>query len=180
MSQQVGHQYLDVTYRSDRRPYQGKSSTLPAQENTTPAKCTSIANLPGGATPTHTNHQRWSNPGDSSSTWGAIQHTCRRPLTEYRLYSHDFSTSSGKEWEGKQQQVTALDESLKQKCKPQIPPKVSRSNTDLDLSTPNVSFQYGRVSAPPFTKKTGTVTGYRLMTLSSSYSEVLSDHSFLK
>ncbi|XP_074535578.1 uncharacterized protein LOC141797794 [Halichoeres trimaculatus] len=138
MSQQTGQQYLDVLYKSDKRPHQSKSSTLPAQENTTPAKWREPSNLPGGATPTHTNHQRWSNPGDSTSAWGTIQHTCRRPLTEYRVYSHDFSASSEMEWEGRP--VTAQDLSLKQSCKPQIPPKVSRSITDLALSTQNVSF----------------------------------------
>ncbi|CAJ1065824.1 SAM domain-containing protein SAMSN-1a [Xyrichtys novacula] len=138
MSQQMGTQFLDVPFRSDRRPYQGKSSTLPAQENTTPGRCTEMATLPGGATPTHTHHQRWSNPGDGSPAWGAIQHTCRRPLTEYRVYSHDFSTPHGKEWEGNQ------DGNQKQDCKPQIPPKVSRSITDLDLSKQNRSTSFGK------------------------------------
>ncbi|GLD71911.1 uncharacterized protein AKAME5_002323500 [Lates japonicus] len=118
---------------SDRRPYLGKSSTLHAQENTTPGRCMDMASLPGGATPTHTYHQRWSNPGESSPAWGTIQHTCRRPLTEYRVYSHDFTAPNGKEWEERQQQ----DDSLKQDCKPQIPPKVPRSITDVDLSEPN-------------------------------------------
>ncbi|KAM8768144.1 uncharacterized protein AB9X84_020257 [Acanthopagrus schlegelii] len=137
MSPTIGPHYLDVPYRSDRRPYMGKSSTLPAQENTTPGRCTEIANLPGGATPTHAHHQRWSNPGDSGPAWGAAQHTCRRPLTEYRVYSHDFATAQGKEWEGKQQQGTAQDGSLKRDCKPKIPPRVPRSSTDGDLSEPN-------------------------------------------
>ncbi|XP_037631699.1 SAM domain-containing protein SAMSN-1a [Sebastes umbrosus] len=140
MSPPMGPQYLDVPYRSDRRPYLGKSSTLPAQENATPGRCTDMATLPGGATPTHTyshHHQRWSNPGDSSPAWGTIQHTCRRPLTEYRVYSHDFTASPGREWEGRQQQATAQDDSLKQDSKPQIPPKVTRSVTDVDLSEPN-------------------------------------------
>lgn len=139
MSPTMGPHYLDVPYRSDRRPYIGKSSTLPAQENTTPGRCTEIANLPGGATPTHAHHQRWSNPGDSGPAWGTAQHTCRRPLTEYRVYSHDFATAQGKEWEGRQQQGTAQDGSLKRDCKPQIPPRVPRSITDGDLSEPNVS-----------------------------------------
>ena len=138
MSPPMGPHYLDVPYRSDRRPYLGKSSTLPAQENATPGRCMDMASLPGGATPTH--HQRWSNPGDSSPAWGTVQHTCRRPLTEYRVYSHDFSTSPAKEWEEKQQQATAQDNSLKRDCKPPIPPKVPRSITDVDLSEQNVSF----------------------------------------
>ncbi|GAA6218330.1 uncharacterized protein LOC108898793 [Lates japonicus] len=140
MSPPMGPHYLDVPYRSDRRPYLGKSSTLPAQENTTPGRCMDMASLPGGATPTHTYHQRWSNPGESSPAWGTIQHTCRRPLTEYRVYSHDFTAPNGKEWEERQQQ----DDSLKQDCKPQIPPKVPRSITDVDLSEPNRSTSFGR------------------------------------
>ncbi|XP_035010702.1 SAM domain-containing protein SAMSN-1a isoform X1 [Hippoglossus stenolepis] len=142
MSPPMGPHYLDVPYRSDRRPYLGKSSTLPSQENTTPGRCTDMASLPGGATPTHTYHQRWSNPGDSSPSWGTVQHTCRRPLTEYRMYSHDFTPANGKEWEETQEQ--AQDYSLKQDCKPQIPPKVSRSVTDLDLSEPDRSTSFGR------------------------------------
>ncbi|XP_023276193.1 SAM domain-containing protein SAMSN-1 isoform X2 [Seriola lalandi dorsalis] len=138
----MGPQYLDVPYRSDRRPYLGKSSTLPAQENTTPGRYMEMASLPGGATPTHTHHQRWSNPGESSPAWGTIQHTCRRPLTEYRVYSHDFPAPNGKEWEGRQQQ--AQDDGLKRDCKPQIPPKVPRSITDVDLSEPNRSTSFGR------------------------------------
>nr|XP_019950468.1 PREDICTED: uncharacterized protein LOC109634429 [Paralichthys olivaceus] len=137
ISPPMGPHYLDVPYRSDRRPYLGKSSTLPSQENTTPGRCTDMTSLPGGATPTHAYHQRWSNPGDSSPSWGTVQHTCRRPLTEYRMYSHEFTPANGKEWEERQEQDQ--DISLKQDCKPQISPKVSRSVTDLDLSEPDVS-----------------------------------------
>ncbi|KAK9520591.1 hypothetical protein VZT92_020465 [Zoarces viviparus] len=140
----MGPHYLDIPCRSDRRPYLGKFSTLPAQENTTPGRCTDIATLPGGATPIHTHHQRWSNPGDSSLAWGTIQHTCRRPLTEYRVCSHDFPSPPGKELEGRQQQATAQNDGLKQDCKPPIPPKVSRSVTDVDLSEPNRSTSFGR------------------------------------
>ncbi|XP_060901844.1 SAM domain-containing protein SAMSN-1a isoform X1 [Labrus mixtus] len=147
MSQQMGPQYLDVPFRSDRRPYPGKSSTLPSQENTTPGRCTDMLTLPGGATPTHTHHQRWSSPGDSSPAWGTIQHTCRRPLTEYRVYSHDLTALNGKDWEGGQQSGTAQDDSLQQDCKPQIPPKVSRSITDVDLSKPNRSTSFGKFEA---------------------------------
>lgn len=135
----MGPHHLDVPYRSDRRLCLGKSSTLPAQENTTPGRCTETVTLPGGATPTHTYHQRWSNPGDISPAWGTIQHTCRRPLTEYRTYSQDLATPNGKEWEGIHQQGTAQDGSLKWDCKTQIPPKVPRSITDVNLSEPNVS-----------------------------------------
>lgn len=114
-----------------------KSSTLPAQENTTPGRCTDMVSLPGGATPTH--NQRWSNPGDCGPAWGTIQHTCRRPLTEYRMYAHDFTQPDGKEWEGRQQEATVQDDSLKQNCKPQIPPRAPRSVTGVDLLEPNVS-----------------------------------------
>lgn len=137
MAPPMGPHYLDVPYRSDRRPYHGKSSTLPAQENTTPGRYMDMTSLPGGATPTHTHHQRWSNPGEGSPAWGTIQHTCRRPLTEYRVYSHDYPPTNGKEWEGRQQ--PAQDEGLKRECKPQVPPKVPRSITDVDLSEPSVS-----------------------------------------
>ncbi|KAK7883201.1 hypothetical protein WMY93_029375 [Mugilogobius chulae] len=89
---------LDVKYRSDRRPYLDKCSTLPAQENNTPGRGLDKVSLPGGATPTHA--QRWSNPGDCSPMWGGVVHTCRRPLTEYRVLSQDF-TAAVKDWEGR-------------------------------------------------------------------------------
>lgn len=144
MSPPIGSHYLDVPYRSDMKQYLGRSSTLPAQENATPGRCIEMATLPGGATPTHTHHhqQRWSNPGDRSPAWGTVQHTCRRPLTEYRVYSHEFSAQHGKELDGRKQQGMAQDGNLKQDCKPQIPTKVPRSITDVDLSEPNVSFYW--------------------------------------
>lgn len=139
LSPPMGPHYLDVPYRSDRRLYVGKSSTLPSQENTTPGQCTEIVTLPGGATPTHSRHQRWSNPGDSSPAWGTAQHTCRRPLTEYRMFSQDLAIPNGKDWEGRHHQGMVQNGSKKQDCKDQISPKVPRSITDVALSESNVS-----------------------------------------
>lgn len=142
MSPPLGPHYLDVPYRSDRRPYIGKSSTLPVptQENSTAGRRTDMMSLPGGATPTHTYHQRWSNPGESSPSWGSVQHTCRRPLTEYHMFSPDFSTSPEKEWEEGQQQEAAQGDSLKRDRNPQTSPNVPRSMTDVNLSEADVSF----------------------------------------
>nr|XP_020455950.1 uncharacterized protein LOC109960307 [Monopterus albus] len=140
MSPPMRPHYMDVAYRSDRRPYYGKSSTLLTLENTTRGHCTDMAILPGGATPSHTHHPRWSNPGEISPAWAAIQHTCRRSLTEYCVYSHDFSTPSGKEWDRKLQQTTVQDNILKCDCKPQILPKVPRSITAVALLESNVRF----------------------------------------
>ncbi|XP_061639163.1 SAM domain-containing protein SAMSN-1a isoform X2 [Phyllopteryx taeniolatus] len=140
----MGPHYLNVPYRSERRIYLGKSSTLPTQENTTPGRCTDMISLSGGATPTHyhnhSHNQRWSNLADNSPTWGTVQHTCRRPLTEYRLSSSDFSLLHGK----KMQQHEDEDGSLSANCKPLIPSNVTRSVTDLDLSEPNRSTSFGR------------------------------------
>ncbi|KAF6721643.1 SAM domain-containing protein SAMSN-1 [Oryzias melastigma] len=144
LSPPLGPQFLDVPYpsRPDKRLYLGKSSTLPSQENTTPGRYADMVSLPGGATPTH--HQRWSNPSDSSPAWSTIQHTCRRPLTEYRAYSHEFSTLQSKEWKGSQQAAIIQDGSLKRDREPQLPPKVPRSATQVDLSEPNRSTSFGR------------------------------------
>ncbi|XP_011481242.1 SAM domain-containing protein SAMSN-1 isoform X1 [Oryzias latipes] len=144
MSPPLGPQFLDVPYasRPDKRLYLGKCSTLPSQENTTPGRYADKVSLPGGATPTH--HQRWSNPGDSSPAWSTIQHTCRRPLTEYRAYSHDFSTLQAREWKGSQQPAMSQDGSLKRDREPQLPPKVQRSATQVDLLEPNRSTSFGR------------------------------------
>ncbi|KAM9733683.1 SAM domain-containing protein SAMSN-1a isoform 1-T1 [Menidia menidia] len=144
MSPPLGHHYLDVPYssRSDKRLYQGKCSTLPAQENAAPGRCAERVNLPGGATPTH--QQRWSNPGESSPAWGTVQHTCRRPLTEYRVYSHEFSTPPAKEWDGKHRSEMAQSDGPTQDRKPQIPPNVPRSATQVDLSEPNRSTSFGK------------------------------------
>ncbi|KAF7652162.1 hypothetical protein LDENG_00100260 [Lucifuga dentata] len=140
LSPPMGAHYLDIPYRSDRRPYLDKASTLPAQENATPGRCMDTVTLPGGATPTHSYHQHWSNPSDSSPAWGTIQHICRRPLTEYRMYSHDFITPHAEDHDGRQQQATAHDDSSKRDCKTQISVRVHWSNTDVDLSESNVSF----------------------------------------
>ncbi|XP_053729463.1 SAM domain-containing protein SAMSN-1a isoform X1 [Synchiropus splendidus] len=123
--------YLDVPYRSDRRPYSAKCSTLPAQENTTPGRNPATVHLPGGATPTHSH--RWSNPGDGSPLWGGVQHTCRRPLTEYRVYSHDFIQIHE---ETQPQQAAARDNSSKE--------KVPRSVTDTDLTDAHRSTSFGK------------------------------------
>lgn len=112
----------------------GKSSTLPAQENAGPGRCTEMLSLPGGATPTHTYHQRWSNPGDMGPGWSGVQHTCRRPLTEYRAFSQDLAAANGKEWEGLQQQQGPGSD-----CRAKVPPNVPRSITDVDLLEPDVS-----------------------------------------
>ncbi|XP_023206557.1 uncharacterized protein LOC102236798 [Xiphophorus maculatus] len=135
-------QYLDVPYtsRPDRRLYLGKSSTLPTPDSSNPGRCVDMVSLPGGATPTH--HQRWSNPGDSSPAWGTIEHTCCRPLTEYRMLPHEFAALHGKEWDGKQQSVMDQNGSLKRSC--QLQPKVPRSVTEVDLSEPNRSTSFGR------------------------------------
>ncbi|XP_077422926.1 SAM domain-containing protein SAMSN-1a isoform X2 [Vanacampus margaritifer] len=138
----MGSHHLDVPYRSDRGLYLGKSSTLPTPENPTPGRYSDMISLPGGATPTHyhNHNQRWSNPSGNSPAWGTVQHNCCRPLTEYRAYSNDFSLPHEKEM----QQQEAKDCSLGRNCKPQIPPKVTRSATDLDLSEPNRSTSFGR------------------------------------
>ncbi|MEQ2193914.1 hypothetical protein XENOCAPTIV_017701 [Xenoophorus captivus] len=116
--------YLDVPYtsRSDRMLYLGKSSTLPAQESTTLGRCADMVSLPGGATPTH--HQRWSNPGDSSPAWGTIEHTCRWPLTEYRMLPHEFAMLHVKEGDGRQQPASDQNGSLKRSCQ-----LLAKSNT---------------------------------------------------
>ncbi|XP_012738311.3 SAM domain-containing protein SAMSN-1a [Fundulus heteroclitus] len=142
MNPPSGPQYLDVPYtsRPDRRLYLGKSSTLPAQDSTTSSRCTNMVNLPGGATPTHQPH--WSNPGDSSPAWGAIEHTCRRPLTEYRMLPLEFAMLPGKEWDESHQLAIDQNGSLKRSC--QLLPKVPRSLTEVDLSEPNRSTSFGR------------------------------------
>ncbi|XP_040042855.2 SAM domain-containing protein SAMSN-1a [Gasterosteus aculeatus] len=144
MSPPMRPPYVDMPCMSDRRPYLGKSSTLPAQENATPGRRADAVGLPGGATPTHTHRQRWSNPGDGSPAWGGVQHTCRRPLTEYRAYPHDFPEPPEKEWGGRQRQPTDQNDAPPRDCRPRIPPKVSRSITDADLSEPNRSTSFGR------------------------------------
>ncbi|XP_072310093.1 SAM domain-containing protein SAMSN-1a isoform X2 [Eucyclogobius newberryi] len=134
---------LDIQYRCDRRPYLDKCSTLPAQENHTPGRGLDKVSLPGGATPTHA--QRWSNPGDLSPLWSSVPHTCRRPLTEYRVLSQDFTATAVKDWdEGQQRLGPSLDSSLIRDSKPPAPPKVSRSVTNVELSQPNRSTSFGR------------------------------------
>ncbi|KAM6946325.1 uncharacterized protein FYW47_017429 [Aplochiton taeniatus] len=140
--------FLDEDFRADRRLYLGKASTLPAQENTTPGRAMDMRHLPGGATPIH--QQRWSNPAKSGPGWGASQHICRRPLTEYRAYTHDFTLPQEKDWDDQHQGV-AQDGSLKREASPQVVPgRVARSVTEADLSNPNVPID---LSSHWFTKE---------------------------
>ncbi|XP_061683654.1 uncharacterized protein LOC133504929 [Syngnathoides biaculeatus] len=129
--------YLDVLYRCDRRIYLGKSSTLPTQENTTPGP--DMISSSGGATPTHyhnhSQNQRWSNPADKCPGWGTVEHTCRRPLTEYRVSSDDFSLLRG----DKMHEQENKDGGPSTNCKNPTPSNVTRSITELDLSEPNMT-----------------------------------------
>uniref|UniRef100_A0A3Q2ED77 SAM domain, SH3 domain and nuclear localisation signals 1a n=1 Tax=Cyprinodon variegatus TaxID=28743 RepID=A0A3Q2ED77_CYPVA len=142
MSPPLGLHYLDLPYtsRSDRRLYIGKSSTLPTQEHTTSSRCADMVSLPGGATPTH--HQQWSNSADSSHAWGTVEHTCRRPLTEYCLLSHESALLHEKEWCGRHQLEIDQNGSLNRNC--HLLPKVPRSITEVDLSESNRSTSFGR------------------------------------
>ncbi|XP_055022657.1 uncharacterized protein LOC129412607 [Boleophthalmus pectinirostris] len=128
--------FLDVQYRCDRRPYLGKCSTLPAQENNTHKRGLDKVSLPGGATPTHA--QRWSNPGDASPLWSSVPHTCHRPLTEYRALSQDLTVPPEKDWDQRQEKLgLSQDSSLKRDSRPQLPPRVPRSSTDVELTQGN-------------------------------------------
>ncbi|KAJ0063630.1 hypothetical protein NL108_004482, partial [Boleophthalmus pectinirostris] len=135
--------FLDVQYRCDRRPYLGKCSTLPAQENNTHKRGLDKVSLPGGATPTHA--QRWSNPGDASPLWSSVPHTCHRPLTEYRALSQDLTVPPEKDWDQRQEKLgLSQDSSLKRDSRPQLPPRVPRSSTDVELTQGNRSTSFGR------------------------------------
>ncbi|XP_057695470.1 SAM domain-containing protein SAMSN-1a isoform X3 [Corythoichthys intestinalis] len=161
-SPQMGPLYLNVPYRSDRRPHLSKFSTLPIQETTTPGRCNDMISLPGGATPTHyhNQNQRWSNPADNSPVWGTVQHTCRRPLTEYHVSSDDF----GLPHRNQMQQLEDKEGTLTMDFKLHIPPKVTRSFNDLDLLEPNRSTSFGRFEglrhnpSPANTEENGTDT----------------------
>ncbi|CAL8360926.1 unnamed protein product [Merluccius merluccius] len=128
-----GAPYLDVPYRS----YPDKASTLPAQENST-----THHHRHQQQQHHHSHHHpRLSNVAENSPVWADAKHTCRRPLTDYRPYSGDFTASRGRELEGTGARATADDEAGKQDLsRPQVP----RSITDIDLTDPNRSTSFGK------------------------------------
>ncbi|XP_041733899.1 uncharacterized protein LOC121567729 isoform X2 [Coregonus clupeaformis] len=128
--------YLDVV----RRSAPGCESVLPsAQENATLAPgATELRTGPGGPG-AHPRNQRWSNPAENAQAWGTSYHICRRPLTEYPVYAHDYTLPRAKDWD--KHQGLAQYGSLKRDPSPQ---GVPISVTDGDLCNPNRSTSFGR------------------------------------
>ncbi|XP_046891988.1 SAM domain-containing protein SAMSN-1a [Hypomesus transpacificus] len=124
-------QYLDLAQGPARIPVPSRASTLPAQENTTPG-VPDLRKGPGGSSSSTPSHQRWSNPAESTPAWGTSYHTCRRPLTEYRPYAHDFTLPRGS--------VTDVDLSEPSKMLQRAASNVS----DKPKSKPKRSTSFGR------------------------------------
>ncbi|XP_061072570.1 uncharacterized protein LOC133107600 [Conger conger] len=105
--------------KGEKRP----NTPQQAQENALP----SCAPGPGGPL----NRQRWSTPGEGPPPWGSSTpyHTCRRPLSEYRTYTCDYTLPRGKDWD---RPDSAPYGNTLHRCD-LSPPPVARSATDTDL-----------------------------------------------
>ncbi|XP_019904974.2 SAM domain-containing protein SAMSN-1a isoform X1 [Esox lucius] len=128
--------YLDVV----RRSAPGCESVQPsAQENASKTpRAMELSSGPGAPA----RNQRWSNPAESTPSWGTSYHICHRPLTEYRVYANDYTLPRTKDQERHQGPIH--DGRLKRNTLLQ---GVSRSVTDVDLSDPNRSTSFGRFEA---------------------------------
>ncbi|XP_029537238.1 spidroin-2-like isoform X2 [Oncorhynchus nerka] len=121
--------YLDVV----RRSAADCESVLPsAQENATLAPGAMELRTGPGGPGAHPRNHCWSNPAENVQACGTSYHICRRPLTDYPVYAHDYTLPRAKD----KHQDLYQDESLKQDPSPQ---GVSLSVTDVDLCNPNVS-----------------------------------------
>ncbi|KAM9453032.1 uncharacterized protein ACWYII_012335 isoform 5-T5 [Salvelinus alpinus] len=126
--------YLDVV----RRSAADCESVLPsAQENATLAPGAMELRTGPGGPGAHPRNHCWSNPAENAPACGTSYHICRRPLTEYPVYAHDYTLPRAKD---KHQEVYQ-DESLKRDPSPQ---GVPLSVTDVDLCNPNRSTSFGR------------------------------------
>ncbi|KAG9333348.1 hypothetical protein JZ751_012757, partial [Albula glossodonta] len=117
---------MGLPKKTDKRP----NTPQQAQENSapTPTPAPGLWNL-AGAPP---NRQRWSTSGECPPPWGAAPyHTCRRPLSEYRAYTCDFTLPRGKEWD-RPESAPHMDEFRREPS-----PHCARSVTDMDLCDPN-------------------------------------------
>ncbi|XP_035644405.1 uncharacterized protein LOC118394891 isoform X1 [Oncorhynchus keta] len=121
--------YLDVV----RRSAADCESVLPsAQENATLAPGAMELRTGPGGPGAHPRNNCWNNPAENFQACGTSYHICRRPLTDYPVYAHDYTLPRAKD----KHQDLYQDESLKRDPSPQ---GVSLSVTDVDLCNPNVS-----------------------------------------
>ncbi|XP_070986997.1 uncharacterized protein [Oncorhynchus clarkii lewisi] len=128
--------YLDVVQRSAPGC---KSVLTSAQENSTLAPVAMELRTGPGGPGAPPRNQRWSNPAENAPDWGTSYHICRRPLTEYPVYTHDYTLPRAKAWD--KHQGLAQDASLKRDPSPQ---GVPLSVTDVKLCDRNRSTSFGR------------------------------------
>lgn len=81
-------------------------------------------------------HERWSNPTDHLQAWTPHQHICRRPLTDYHVYMHDFTLNSVAD--------------VQSRNNVHSPPGMVRSITSVDLQ---VSDKYVSIYSGQFVEK---------------------------
>ncbi|XP_055736505.1 uncharacterized protein LOC129822328 isoform X2 [Salvelinus fontinalis] len=128
--------YLDVVRRS--APV-CESVLTSAQENSTLALAAMELRTGPGGPGAPPRNQGWSNPAENAPDWGTSYHICRRPLTEYPVYTHDYTLPRAKAWD--KHQGLAQDGSLKRDPSPQ---GVPLSVTDVKLCDRNRSTSFGR------------------------------------
>ncbi|KAJ8414637.1 hypothetical protein AAFF_G00038390 [Aldrovandia affinis] len=113
-----------------KKPEKRPNTPQQAQENSTPSPAPGVTDRAWSGGGAASNRQRWSTSGESPVPWGAAPyHTCRRPLSEYRAYTCDFSLPRPE------------SAPYGRECPREPSPHcVTRSVTDVDLCDPsNVS-----------------------------------------
>ncbi|XP_031429160.2 SAM domain-containing protein SAMSN-1a isoform X2 [Clupea harengus] len=103
--------------------------------------------LPDGQAPGSRERQSWSAPTEATQAWCPSYHTCRRPHTEYRVYSQDLTLPTGKEW-------TKTDQDRRIRRDGPFHASMVRSVTDMDLRASKRSTSFGRFDKhqPPAVK----------------------------
>ncbi|XP_048120155.1 SAM domain-containing protein SAMSN-1a isoform X1 [Alosa alosa] len=89
--------------------------------------------LRDGGAPGSRERQSWSAPIEATQVWCPSYHTCRRPHTEYHVYSQDLTLPPGKDW--------IRPELTTDRCvRRDGPCSIVRSVTDMDVSKRSTSF----------------------------------------
>ncbi|XP_062408338.1 SAM domain-containing protein SAMSN-1a [Sardina pilchardus] len=91
--------------------------------------------LRDGEAPGSRERQSWSAPMEATQVWCPSYHTCRRPHTEYHVYSQDLTLPPAKDW-------------TKPGERRDEPSSMVRSVTDMDLRVSKRSTSFGRFDKP--------------------------------
>ncbi|XP_072557705.1 uncharacterized protein [Paramormyrops kingsleyae] len=138
MSENLVASCISMAKRPEKKPYTEASEQAQEQPFLALDLWWNTAPPPG--------QQRWSNPIEGLLPWSASYHTCRRPLTECRVYASDFILPRKDcHW------ICSAEHP---------PPRVMRSITDLDLYDSSVEYCFAHILSDLRKWQDGTVSTY--------------------